>query len=60
MSVAALVMHPGHGITIFPALHSVGAAGSLKIPGTHPKLCGGIFGQVMGQALPIKAYLKAA
>ena len=59
VAVAPLVVHPGGGIALFPALGVIGAAVALKIADPHKKFLGGVFGQVMGQALPVKSQTEA-
>jgi hypothetical protein len=54
------MVHPGFGIPFILTLRAVGAAVALKITGSHRKLCGLIFGKIVGQALPVKAYAKTA
>ena len=53
--VAPLVMQPGRGISLVQALAVVGAAGSGVVFGPHQKLGGRVFGQVVGQSLPVES-----
>jgi hypothetical protein len=60
VTIAAFVVNPGLGIAFLLPLRSVGAAVALVVLDAHPKLRGGIFAQVMGQSLPVKAHPEAA
>jgi hypothetical protein len=57
--VAALMVHPGLRIAFFIPFRGIGAAVTLKIPGTHQKFRGCKLGKIMGQALPVKPHPKA-
>lgn len=60
MLVAALVMQPSGGVAFVLALAVVRAVGTEIVFCAHEKFDGGIFTQVVGQALPIKPQAKAA
>ena len=60
MAVAALMVHPGFAVTLDLPLCGVGTAVALVVFCAVPKFHKGIFGQVVGQTLPIQTYPEAA
>jgi hypothetical protein len=54
------MVHPGFAITFFLTFCGVRAASALEVPGADAEFCGGVFGKIVGQALPVKAYAKTA
>ena len=60
MPVAPLVMQPGGGIAFVLAFAVVGAVGAKIVFCAHEKFGGGIFAQVVGQALPVKPQAETA
>jgi len=59
MAIAALVVHPGGAVASVLPLRVVGTVVALIVPGAGPELRWGVFGQVVGQSLPVKAQTKA-
>ena len=57
--VAALMVKPGAAVAFYRALHLIGAAVPLIVFGAVDEFDRGIFGKVVRQPLPIKAYLEA-
>lgn len=57
--VAALMVKPGAAVALYRALHLIGAAVPLIVFGAGDEFDRGIFGKVVRQPLPIKAYLEA-
>jgi lipoate-protein ligase A len=60
MPVTALVMNPRFTVALVFPFCGIGAADALVIPGTVAELRRRVLGQVMGNALPVKANLAAA
>ena len=60
MAVTTLVVHPGFAVALILTLSGVGATGALEVFCACPELCRGLFGQVVGQTLPIKANTETA
>ena len=60
MAISALMVHPRLTVPLFLPLCGIGASCALIVPGANTKLRRGIFGQVMGQSLPVKPYPEAA
>ena len=59
VAVAAVVMHPGGAVPEFLPLGVIGAVIALKIFGAGPELHRGVFGQVVGQTLPVEPQAEA-
>lgn len=57
--VAALVVHPGGAVAEFLPLGVVGAVVTLEVLHARPEFHRGVFGQVVGQPLPVQAQTKA-
>ena len=60
MAVATLMVHPGFAVALDFPFCGVGTAVALVMLGTVPKLHEGLFGQIVGQALPIQTHPEAA
>lgn len=59
VSVAALVVEPGGGVSLILPLRIVGAAVTLKVSHAHPKFLRRVFGKVVRQTLPIQTQSEA-